>query len=24
VQEARPAYPELVQAWDAAFDNLPK
>jgi hypothetical protein len=20
----RPAYPELVQAWDAAFDNLPK
>jgi hypothetical protein len=22
VQEARPAYPELVQAWDAAFDNL--
>lgn len=24
VQEARPAYPELVQAWDAALDNLPK
>lgn len=24
LREEKPAYPELVQAWDAAFDNLPK